>query len=233
MKRIIIVILILLNSPALFAQDANTFVYKGNQLYNEKDYKGAETDYRKSVEKNSLMQGNFNLGDALYKQKKFDDAAQQFTGIASSSADPAVKAGAFHNLGNSMLQNKKYQESIDAYEKSLLSNPNDNQTRYNLAYAQKMLKQQQQQNKQNKNNNNKNNQNKNQDKQNQDKNNKDNNKQHKNKQNNQQNQQQPNSLSKADAQRMLDALNNEEQATQNKLKNKKSKGSKVQVSKDW
>ena len=246
MKQFIIIVLILLNGSLLFAQNANSYIHKGNELYNEQKYKDAETNYRKSVEKGGTaapVEGSFNLGDALYKQKKYADAAQRFTDISSSSANPSIAANAYHNLGNSLMETKKYQESIDAYKKSLLNNPKDDQTRYNLAYAQEMLKKQQQKDKQNKKDQNKNQQNKDQDKQNQDKNNPDKNKdkqnQNKNDQNkdqdkkDQQNQQQPNSLSKEDAQRMLDALNNQEQATQDKLKDKKLKGTKMHIDKDW
>ena len=250
MKQFIIpLLLMILNGTVLFAQDAKSYIHKGNELYDQKKYKEAEADYRKSVEKkNQNLEGNFNLGDALYKEKKFDGAAKNFTDIASTSANPLVKAGAYHNLGNSLLETKKYDESIDAYKKSLLNNPKDDATRYNLAYAQEMLKKQQQQNKQNQNNQNqnKNNQNQdknknNQDKKNQDKNNQD--KQNQNKDPNQQNkdqdkqnqQQKPDNggVSKDDAQRMLDALNNQEQGTQDKLKGKKLKGGEAHVEKDW
>jgi Ca-activated chloride channel family protein len=243
MKPFSIVILMLFFSRALFAQDANSYIHQGNELYGLQKYKDAETDYRKAAgAKDQKIESNFNLGDALYKQKKFDDAAQGFTNIAASATDQTVKAEAYHNLGNSLLQSKKYDESIEAYKKSLLNNPKDDATRYNLAYAQEMLKKQQQQNKnnQNKNNQNKNNQNKDQNKQNPDKKNKDknnqdkNNDQNKDQQNkNQQNQQQPDKISKDDAQRMLDALNNQEQGTQDKLKNKKLQGGKVHINKDW
>lgn len=244
MKQFIITIILFLNGFVLFAQNAKTYIYQGNQLYEQKKFKEAETSYRKAVEKKDQhVVGNFNLGDALYKQKKFDNAAKNFTDIASASVAPQVKARAYHNLGNSMLETKKYQESIDAYKKSLLNNPKDDATRYNLAYAQEMLKKQQQQNKdQNKNDKN------NQDKKNQDKNsksnpdkkngdkdkqNKDPNQQNKQDQKDQQKQQEKNSISKDDAQRMLDALNNQEQGTQEKLKNKKLKGGQAQIAKDW
>lgn len=228
----------------LYAQDAKSLIHKGNELYSKQKYNEAASAYSKSVEKKGALplEGNFNLGDALYKQKKYDDAAQRFTDIGSSAASPAVKAGAYHNLGNSLLESKKYQESIDAYKKALLNNPKDDETRYNLAYAQEKLKQQQQQNKKN-NKNDKNNQNKDQNKQNQDKKDQDKKNQDKKDQQNkdqdkkdqqkQQQQQQPNKLSKEDAQRMLDALNNNEKNTQDKLKNKKLKGAKMHIDKDW
>ncbi len=164
--------MVLVNCPAIFAQDAKSYLHQGNKLYQQKKYTEAEAAYRKAAAKKERhLESNFNLGDALYKQKKFDSAGKSFTNIASATANPLVKAGAYHNLGNTLLTNKKYDESIDAYKKALLNNPKDDQTRYNLAYAQEMLKKQQQQNKNNQNNqkNNQNNKNKNKDNKNQDK----------------------------------------------------------------
>jgi tetratricopeptide (TPR) repeat protein len=247
MKQIVIVLVVLLQGLQLFAQQEKSYVKKGNDLYQQQKYKEAETDYRKAVEKkNQNIEGNFNLGDALYKQKQFDKAGEQFTKIAESH-NKAIAAKAWHNLGNSLLENKKLEESIEAYKKSLINNPKDEETRYNLAYAQEKLKQQQQQKKDNKNQQNKDNKdnkdknkdqqnkdNKDKNKQNQDQNKKDQDKQNQDQKKDQQQQKpQPDKLSKDDAERMLDALNNDEKQTQDKLKNKKLKGAKVQVSKDW
>nr|WP_294869642.1 tetratricopeptide repeat protein [uncultured Pedobacter sp.] len=249
MKQFIIIISILLQGTLLFAQKEKKYIHKGNQLYQEKKYAEAEASYRESVDKSKAsVEGNFNLGDALYKQKKFDNAAQKFTDIASSSENRAVKAKAYHNLGNSLLESKKLEESIEAYKKSLINNPKDDETRYNLAYAQEKLKQQQQQQNKDKN---KDKNKKDQDKKDQDKKdqNKDQNKDNKDQQNkDQQNkdkqdrdkkdqkdgqQPQPDKLSKEDAERMLEALKNEEKNTQDKLKNKKAKGVKGRIVKDW
>lgn len=247
MKQLIISFIFLLTSSMLFAQQEKSDIYKGNKLYGQQKYKEAQASYQRALsKKQQSVEGSFNLGDALYKQKDFDKAGQQFNQIASSARDKNLAAGALHNLGNSLMGQKKYEESINAYKKALLNNPNDEQTRYNLAYAQEMLKKQQQQNK--------NNQNQNQDKKDQNKKDKDKQKQNQNQQNNnnnkdkqdqnknqpdkqnqdqQQQQKQQQQLSKEDAQRMLDALNNNERQTQDKLKNQKLKGQKVQISKDW
>lgn len=251
MKRLIIILYIALQSAVVFGQREKKYIHKGNELYKQGKYAEAEASYRASVEKSKAsVAGNFNLGDALYKQKKFENAAQKFTDIAGSSENKQVKAQAYHNLGNSLLEAKKLEESIEAYKKSLLNNPKDDQTRYNLAYAQEKLKQQQQQNKDNKNKDkNKKDQDKNKDQQNKDKNKdqqdkdkkdqdkkdqKDKNKPDQDKKDQQQGQQpQPNQLSKEDAERMLEALKNEEKNTQDKLKNKKVKGVKGRIVKDW
>jgi len=241
MKQVFIVILCLLQTSLLLAQQEKKYIKKGNDLYQQQKYQEAEADYRMSVEKKSQnVAGNFNLGDALYKQKKFADAGEQFNKLAAAANNKAVAAGAYHNLGNSLLANKKLEESVEAYKKSLLANPKDDETRYNLAYAQEKLKQQQQQNKNNKNQDNKNQNNKNQDNKNQDKKDKDNkdNKDNKNQDikdqdKKDQQQQQPDKISKEDAERMLDALNNDEKQTQDKLKNKKLKGGNLHITKDW
>lgn len=246
MKRLILVSYLILQASFLFAQKEKKYVVKGNELYKQQKYKEAEASYRKSVlAKGHSVEGNFNLGDAFYKQKKFTEAGGQFEKIAAASKDKNVAAQAYHNLGNTLLSSKKIQESIEAYKKALLNNPKDDQTRYNLAYAQQLLKNQQQN--QNKNNQNNKNQDKNkqdkdkkdqQDKNQKNKNdqNKDQNKQNQDKKNDQQNKQQqprPDQLSKEDAERMLEALNNQEQGTQDKLKDKKFKGARRPISKDW
>lgn len=256
MKQFIIVIYIVLQGSVVFAQKEKRDIHNGNKLYQQQKYAEAEASYRKSVEKTKeSVAGNFNLGDALYKQKKFDNAAQKFNEIATTSDNKSVKAQAYHNLGNSLLESKKLEESIEAYKKSLMNNPKDDQTRYNLAYAQEKLKQQQQQEKDNKDKNkdkkdqNKKDQDQNkkdqdkkdQDKKDQDKKDqekKDKDQQDKDKQDqdkkDQQGQQpQADKLSKEDAERMLEALKNEEKNTQDKLKNKKAKGVKKRIVKDW
>jgi tetratricopeptide (TPR) repeat protein len=126
MKYSIIIILFLLSGAQLFAQD-KSLIHKGNELYKQQKYKEAEDNYRKSVEKKTQdVTGNFNLGDALYKQKKFADAGEQFNKLASApNNNKALAAEAYHNLGNSYLENKKLEESIDAYKKALLKNPKD------------------------------------------------------------------------------------------------------------
>ncbi len=233
--RHLFIILFLLLSLSVFAQEKG-YVKQGNDLYNQKKYTEAAELYSKAVDKKKeSLEGQFNLGDALYKQKKYDKAAEQFSKIAESHKDKGVSARAYHNLGNTQLENKKLEESVAAYKKSLLANPKDDETRYNLVYAMNKLKEQQKgkdgnngKNKDDKKDENK----KDQNKQNKDQDKKDQNqKDDKNQQ--QQQQPQPDKLSKEEAQRMLDALNNQEQQTQEKLKGKKAKGPGGKPLKDW
>ena len=136
------------------------FVREGNKLYENKNYTDAAVSYKKALEKNSAYKkATYNMGNALYQDKKFQrKPSPQYQLSAKAADDKSSKAESFHNIGNAHMEGKNYQGAVDAYKNSLRNNPNDDETRYNLAVAQKLLDKQNQQNKdKNKNKNNKNN----------------------------------------------------------------------------
>ena len=140
-------LLLALLLPTLFyAQSEKKHLKDGNALYGKSDFNNAEKEYSKALSKNkNSYKSSFNLGDAYYRQGKYEEAANQFQLLTHSATSKDTLAKAFHNLGNSLLKSKKYQESVDAYKNALKNNPNDKETQYNLAYAQQFLKQQQDQ----------------------------------------------------------------------------------------
>ncbi len=145
---LIAVALCLFTSNVTFAQSERSLVRKGNIQYQEGKFSDAEVNYRKSINENpedDLEESVFNLGNALYKQDRFEEAASRFERAAEMAATREERAQAFHNLGNSLLKNSKLKESIEAYKNALRNNSKDSDTRYNLALAQEMLKQQQEQ----------------------------------------------------------------------------------------
>lgn len=222
------------------AQNENKYIREGNDFYKRNNFSAAEKSYSKSIEKNNeSLDAQFNKGDALYKQKKYEDAATLFETLTKKTNDKAKLAQTYHNLGNSLLQNKKYEDCVRAYQNALKLNPKDEDTRYNLAYAKKKLEQQNQQNKDDKNKDNKGNKDQNkqdsqgdkkEDKQDQKQENKE---QKEGKQDEQQAKQQPQKMSKEDAKRLLEAMNNQEKDVQDKLKKKKAVGAKIVIEKDW
>ncbi len=221
-------------SSSLFAQQDKIFIRDGNKAYENKKFNEAEKNYSKALNKNSnSYKGAFNLGDAYYKQNKFEEAAEQFQAATHHSISKDSLAKAYHNLGNSLLKSKKYEDALNAYKNALKNNPNDEDTRYNYSFAQQMLKQQQQQQKKDKDKKDKNDDKK-KDKKEQDKkdeNKKDEQKQDKEKQDKEKKEQQK--ISKEDAKRLLDALQNDEKNLQDKMKKAKVKGEKLQIEKDW
>lgn len=129
----------------------NLSLYEGNRQYKLKNYKEAQKYYEKAIENgNTDYKTQFNLGDTYYQQGKYDDAAKKFEEITETAKTSKDKAKAFHNLGNSWLKKKEYQKSVDAYKNALKNNPADEDTRYNLAYAQKKLEEQNKKNQQKK-----------------------------------------------------------------------------------
>ncbi len=231
MKKNFLLVGLLLLTSVISAQSKRSLNNDGVDLYKEKKYTDAEVKFKKGLEKDpEMFQGHFNLGDAYYKEGRYDEAIQAYKNSLQFTDDKENQAKVYHNIGNSLLKQKKYQDGIGAYKNSLKQNPNDLETKYNLSYALDMLKQnqQQKQNKNDKNNDKNKDQQKDQQKQNQDQNDKNKDKQQ---QQNQQQQQQKNQISKEEAQRILDALKNNETDTQKKLR--KVKGKPVATDKDW
>ena len=202
-------------------------IRKGNGLFNEKKYTEAEIEYRKALEANPSSEiATYNLGAALYKQQKWNDSRNEYRKIVQASSDSLRAAHAWHNLGNISFQEKNYAQSIEEYKNALRRNPKDDETRYNLRLAQLLLKQQQEQQNQDKNDD-KDQQDKNKDqqkdqKQDQQEQNNNQNNQDKNKDQQEQNkpqQQQPqqSQMSKENAQQILDAIQQDERDTQEKV----------------
>jgi len=147
LKKLLWVLLIYTTS--VFAQKENKHIRSGNDLYAEDNFKDAEVDYMKALEKNpESVKGQYNLGNALYKQENFEDANKLFASIAAREVDNETKANAYYNLGNSFVKAEKFPEAIESYKNALRLDPSDMDTKYNLQYAQNMLKQQQSQDQQ-------------------------------------------------------------------------------------
>ena len=177
-------------------------------------------NYRKALEVNPKSTVSmYNLGNTLSQQQKFKDAMEQYVAAGKIEKDKMKLAHIYHNMGVLFQAGKDYAQAVEAYKMSLRNNPKDDETRYNLALAQKMLKDQQQ-NQQNQDQNqdqNKDEQEKKQDQQ------KDQNKQNDQKKDDQQ--QQPpkpekkdNEMSKENAEQLLNSVMQDEKDTQDKVK---------------
>ncbi|MFZ1291793.1 MAG: tetratricopeptide repeat protein [Melioribacteraceae bacterium] len=230
---------IILSFSTAFAQSTRGLVNEGVDAYEENKYADAETNFKKGIESDvESFESRFNLGDAVYKQGRFEESVEEFKNSFVLAKTDEDKAKIFHNIGNSLLKAKKLKESIGAYREALKLNPNDMETKYNLSYAIKQM-QDQQNNQQNQNDQNQDQQNKdqqqNQDQQDQNKDQQDQKQNQDQKKDEQQNQQQKpepkDEISKDEAQRILDALKNNEAELQKKMREQKIK--KTNVEKDW
>lgn len=224
---------------SLFAQGERKFIRQGNREFQKEKYSESEISYRRALDKNKgSADAVFNTGDALYKQEKYEDAGKQFTESHRMNEDREKKAGSMYNLGNSFLKSGKLKESIEAYKNSLRLHPGNMEAKYNLAFAQDRLKEQEQQQQQQQQNQKNQDQNKDQKNQDQDQN-KDQNQDKKDdqKENENQDQQQPEeqqqSMSREDAERLLNAIANDEKEVQEKVKEAKAAKQRVKTLKNW
>lgn len=237
-KVIMSVLCLFLLHTTLLGQQEREYIRKGNRLYRKSEFAGSEGMYRRAqAQERSTYNSGFNLGDALYKQGRFGEAAEEFNRAATGSADNSAKqAQSFYNLGNSLLKDQKFEESIKAYINSLMLDPENPEAKYNLAYAQDQLKKQEEQQQQQQ-------KDQQQDKNKQDEEKKDDQEQKDDQQQKQQDQndqqeqqgqdQQQQSISREDAKRLLDALSANEKETQEKVQRDKAARAKVRVIKNW
>lgn len=231
------------------AQSDRNFIREGNRAFKAQKWAAAETQYRKAISKNGKNpQAIYNLGCALMMQQKDSAAMQQYQNAAQLESNKLRRSKSYHNMGVIMQNHREYDKAIACYEQSLRLNPQDNETRYNLALCKKMLKNNKQNQNKDKNNKDKNKNDKNKDKQNQNKDknkndqNKDKNKndqnknkdQDKNKQNqNKNNQQNQDKMSRDNAEQLLNAAVQQEQATKQKLQKAMSQPRRKAYNKNW
>lgn len=230
-KKYVGMILLLLVAVSASAQKAERdLIRRGNRFFKDSVYVDAEVNYRKALEVNPKSTVSmFNLGNTLALQNKLQEAMEQYVGAAKIEKDKSNLAQIYHNMGVIFHSQKDYAKAVEAYKQSLRNNPKDDETRYNLALAQKQLQDQQQNQDQNQDQNQKE-QEKEQDKQNQ----------NQDQQKNQDQQQQPsqpekkdNEMSKENAEQLLNSVMQDEKDVQDKVKKQQQVIQGTRLEKDW
>lgn len=124
-----------------------SLVRKGNRQYAKENYTESIERYNQALEAAPhSFEAMYNLGNALYKAEQFERAEQTMTGAAADTLRTDVeRAEAFYNLGNARFAQQKYREALESYKQSLRLNPADEQAKYNYAYTKRLLEQQQDQ----------------------------------------------------------------------------------------
>lgn len=256
MQRYVILLAALLAAVSALGQQMpeRREVRKGNRLYNKGEYQQSIERYGRALMLDpASFEATYNLGNALSKAEMYDKAEQmQNRAAADTLRSDTERAEAYYNLGNTQFRQKKYREALESYKRSLLLNPDDREAKYNYAYTKHLLDDEQknggggggdqnqqnkdQQNQQGQNNQNQQDQNKDQQDQNQD----------------QQGQGQPDGkdgeqgegegegegqprpegISPQEQEQMLDAIQAQEDRTQEKLKEKR-RAMVVRSGKNW
>ena len=230
-KNYIGMVLLLFMAVSVSAQKAERdFIRKGNRFFKDSVYVDAEVNYRKALEANPQSTVSmFNLGNTLTQQNKLQEAMEQYVGATKVEKGKSNLAQIYHNMGVIFHSQKDYAKAVEAYKQSLRNNPKDDETRYNLALAQKMLKDQQQDQQNQNQDQNKQDQQKEQDK-------KDQNKQDQKQNQDQQQKSQPekkdNEMSKENAEQLPNSVMQDEKDIQDKVKKQQVlQGGRLE--KDW
>lgn len=259
MKKTILIIFLGFVTIGLSAQKGvRKAVRTGNKAYNEQRYGAAEAEYDKALKENaSSKEASFNLANTFYKQQRWDDAVKEYQHYLTLENEDQTKMGAaWSNMGNTFLKKKanekggqmqmaqggqpqqgggqqadNLKQSMEAYKNALRLNPKDEETRYNLAVVQKMIKDKEDQDKdQNKDN-----------KQDQNKDQKQDPKQDpkQDQKDNKDNKQDQNQMSQDNIQQILQAIEQDEKDTQERVKQAKAQERKQKnennrkQNKDW
>lgn len=247
MKKLLLYSFLLL-SFAIYAQEKDKNLPKGNDSFAEKKYADAEAEYRISESKSPKKAiASYNLGNAIYRQNQTGEAKYHYATALKKAKTRPNKHQVFHNLGNAFMKDKDYSNAVEAYKNALRNNPSDEETRYNYALAKKMLKENPPK-KDDKKDKDKDKKDKNKDKdkdkkddkkdpKDKDKDKKDGDKDKDNKDNKDKNQgkpqQQPGGISKQRVENLLDAVNNEEKKVQDKVNKQKVLANPKKAEKDW
>jgi Ca-activated chloride channel homolog len=150
--------LIFIFSGDLFAQNlvqedkkiikqTNDLLQEAKEELDKNNFPAAEAAYRKAIAINpSSTTAKYNMANMYYEKEKASQATSRYKQSAKLELTKEEKHKVFHNMGNSFMEQKKYKEAIEAYKNALRNNPLDEETRYNLALAKKMLEEEQKNN---------------------------------------------------------------------------------------
>lgn len=132
-------------APRVSAESLRRKVVDGNRLFEEGDYGEALKRYTDAqIDEPTSDVIHFNVGDALYKQEKYDKALEAFEKSLYTD-DNRLAAQAYYNMGNSYFRQGDFQKAIESYQHALKLNPEDEEAKFNIEFVRRLLKQNAQQ----------------------------------------------------------------------------------------
>lgn len=128
--------------------DPHAPVRDANRLYAEGKYEDATAGYNAAlVDRPDLPELHFNLGDATYKQGKYDEAISSFQKVETAN-DQARASRVAYNVGNATfrkgqaLEQSEPQKALELYAQALASYrralglaPDDQDTKFNHEFV--------------------------------------------------------------------------------------------------
>ena len=205
-------------------------VRKGNRQYERQNYDASIDNYARAMQADPAnFEAKFNTANVQFRKELIEKSEQTLRKLAQDSTRTDIERGEVaYNLGNTLFVQQKLEEALNCYRDAMRFNPDDKEAKFNYALTKELLKQQQQQQQQQQQDQN----NQNQDNKEQEQNQNEEQQDRENDQNQEQEQQQPQpEISEQEQQAMLEAIQAQEDKTQEKLKEKR--GIVIRGGKNW
>ena len=210
-------------------------VRKGNRQFKREQFEKSVDSYQRALQHDSTsFEAKYDLASALYRTERYEKAEKTLLGIVNDTTRTELERGEVaYNLGNTQFAQQKYKEALSSYRQAMRCNPNDEDAKFNYAFTKRLIQQQEQQ-QQNQDQNQDNKEQNQQDKQNENK--QDQQQQQPQDQNGKEEQQQSEqpqegAMTPEQQEALLQAIQAEEDKTQDKLKEKA--GVLIRGSKNW
>lgn len=148
MKYVAIVVMLLVCGEASAQQmKERGWVRKGNRQYNRQNFDGSIESYQRALQYDpTSFEAKYDLASALYRAKRFDKAEKTLMSIVNDSTRTELERGEVaYNLGNTQFAQQKFKEALSSYRMAMRCNPADEDAKFNYAFTKRMLQQQQQQ----------------------------------------------------------------------------------------
>ena len=116
---------------------------RGIDSYEQNDYDSAIKHFEENVVNNpgeGLL--HFNLGNAYYRLGEFDQAVNEYY-RALNDKNLIKRSETYHNKGNALFEQQKYKEALESFRNALISDPSNNNARYNYELTRQFLEQSQ------------------------------------------------------------------------------------------
>ena len=144
MRKFVTICLLALLSLSAFGQKAD--LRRGNRQFRKEKYAEADISYRKALmQDTALVATRYNLANNLYRQGNMEEAAKQLDAVAQNAAGTRFSADYYFNRGNVAIAQEDWKTAVGAFMECLLRTPDDLAAKENFIYARNKLMEQQQQ----------------------------------------------------------------------------------------
>lgn len=122
-------------------------VRKGNRQFGRERYDKSIESYTRALEAApTSFEAAYDLANAMFRAERYDTAEQTLKGIVADSTRSDIdRSEAVYNLGNTQFAQQKLKEALASYRAAMRLNPDDQEAKYNYAYTKHLLQQQEQQ----------------------------------------------------------------------------------------